>query len=323
MAISDVFRTLSDSSYLKNVVDDFFQVVSEIKEEGKILAEEIDEIVHKENAFSLSHQATEEERKTTVDLRKDMEKDFAYKHAALLNARGFTEKWQEIAYDAAVCLEKLCDYLQKEKEENSLYMLCVTTQQNCFRQLVFETPDRLAELAAKLRRLLEEPELPKYQPPAPDQESPLGLTERDARLSATEEYIAAVKRLCHDMDLEISKLTDQGPCFSPSALNEQGLGLLEATLKLINEKTSFDGFAAWTSFSHLSSFNRSADLFSQARLLQEKEQKTLSDLTLLSASLHLLISAALENKPLSTQIHSDLQQAVYMCGKKNEEQAAE
>lgn len=311
MAITDFFRSISDPYYLRNVVDEFFQVMSEIKDDSKILIEELDEIIHKENALSLNHQATDEEMKTSVDLRKDAEEAFAAKHAELLIARGFTGEWEYTAYDARVCLEKLSDYLQKEEEENDFYLECMTTLHSNFRTLPFKTPARLAALADRLRGLLEEPALPEYQHPEPEQESILGLTDRDKRLTATEEYIDAIKDLCREMDQQINTLKEHGPCFSPFALNEQEQELLRSVLTLVREKTSFGGFSVWASFPHFSSFNRSHDLFSQARQLQEKEKNTLSELSLLSAALYQLISAPLDGKPLEAHNIIDLQQAVY------------
>ncbi|MBV5341081.1 MAG: hypothetical protein J0665_16250 [Deltaproteobacteria bacterium] len=314
MAISDFFRTVSDPYYLKNVVDEFFQIMSEIKAESKILAEEIDEITHKDNAFSFDHHATDEEMKTTVDLRKDAEEAFEAKHDELLNARGLKDEWRHTAYDAMACLERLSNYLQKE-EENDLHLECMVALQNNFRRIPLRTSTRLKEQAERLRRLLEEPAHPEYQPPSPDQESILGLSEREERIAATEIYLSDINDLRRKMNDEINRLKANGPCFSPTVLEEQEQELFRTVLKLAREKTSFGGFAAWASLPHLSRFNTSRDLLSQARVLQEKEQKTLTDLSLLSAVLYLLISAVLDNKTLEAQVIIDMQQAV--C--KNEE----
>jgi len=306
MAIADFFRTISDPYYLKNVVEEFSQAMSEIKEEGKIFIEEVDEIIHKENAFSFSHHATEEEMKTTVDLRRDAEDIFGAKHADLLQARGITGDWEHTAYDAMVCLEKLSDYLKNEEEENDMYFESIATLQNNFRRISFKTPAGLKELAGRLRLLLEEPSLPDYQNPLPDKESKLGLTERDVRLAATNKYLSDINELCSEMDHEINKLKEQGPCFFPSVLDNQEQELLQIMLKLAREKTGFGGFASWASFSHLSSFRTSRELFVQARQMQDKELKTLVSVSLIAATLYLLVSAVLDGKVIESQSITDL-----------------
>jgi hypothetical protein len=251
-------------------------------------------------------------------LRKDAEEAFAAKHAELLNARGFTGEWKHTTSDAMVCLEQLSDYLQKEEEENDLYLECMATLHSNYRRLPFKTPARLAALADRLRGLLEKPALPEYQHPEPEQESILGLTDRDKRLTATEEYIDTIKDLCREMDQQINTLKENGPCFSPFALEKQEQELLRSVLTLTREKISFGAFSVRASLPHLSIFNRSHDLFSQARQLQEKEKNTLSELSLLSAALYQLISAPLDGKPLEAQVIIDLQQAVY-TGVKHDE----
>jgi len=313
MAIADFFRTITDPVYLRNVIDEFSQTMSEIKEEGKIFIEEVDEIIHKENAFSFSHHATEDEMKTTVDLRQEAEESFEAKHADLLRARGFTGDWEGTAYDAMVCLERLSHYLKREEEENDLYLESIAKLQNTYRLIPLKTPAALSKLSARVRILLEEPALPDYQQPLPDKESRFGLTERDERFASTEEYLLEIKKLCHEMDSEINKLKDQGPCFSPTLLGKEEQELLQTMLKLAKEKISYGG-AFWSTLSHLSSFNRSSDLHKQASQLQDKEQKTLVSLSLLAAALYLIISTVLDGKGIESQTFTDLQQTVQVIG---------
>ena len=311
MAIADFIRTITDPYYLRNVIDDFSQTMSEIKEDGKIFIEEVDEIIHKENAFSFSHHATEEEMKTTVDLRQAAEETFEAKHADLLQARGFTGDWEGTAYDAMVCLERLSDYLKKEEEENDLYLESIAKLQNTYRLIPLKTPAALSKLSARVRILLEEPALPEYEQPLPDKESRFGLTERDERFASTEKYLSEIKKLYHEMDSEINKLKDQGPCFSTTLLGQQEQDLLQTILKLAKEKISYGG-AFWSTLSHLSSFNRSSDLHKQASQLQDKEQQTLVNLSLLAAALYLIISTVLDGKSIESQTLADLQQTVQM-----------
>jgi hypothetical protein len=311
MAIADFFRTITDPYYLRNVIDEFSQTMSEIKEEGKIFIEEVDEIIHKENAFSFSHHATEEEMKTTVDLRQAAEESFEAKHADLLQARGFTGDWEGTAYDAMVCLERLSHYLKREEEENDLYLECIAKLQNTYRLIPLKTPAALSKLSARVRILLEEPALPEYQQPLPDKESRFGLTERDERFASTEEYLLEIKKLCHEMDSEINKLKDYGPCFSPTLLGKEEQELLQTILKLAKEKISYGG-AFWSTLSHLSSFNRSSDLHKQASQLQDKEQQTLVSLSLLAAALYVIISTVLDGKGIESQTLADLRQTVQM-----------
>ncbi|MBV5330147.1 MAG: hypothetical protein JZU65_21385 [Chlorobium sp.] len=311
MAIADFFRTITAPYYLRNVIDEFSQTMSEIKEEGRIFIEEVDEIIHKENAFSFSHHATEEEMKTTVDLRQEAEESFEAKHADLLKARGFTGDWEGMAYDAMVCLERLSDYLKRE-EENDLYLESIAKLQNNFRQIPLKTPAALSKLSARVRILLEEPALPEYQQPLPDKESRFGITERDERFASTKKYLSDIKKLCHEMDSQINKLKDQGPCFSPTLLGKEEQELLQAMLNLAREKISFGGFAFWSTLSHLSSFNRSSDLYKQASQLQDKEQQTLVSLSLLAAALYLIISTGLDGKGIESQTIADLRQTVQM-----------
>ena len=313
MAIADFFRTITDPYYLRNVMDEFSQTMSEIKEEGKIFIEEVDEIIHKENAFSFSHHATEQEMKTTVDLRKEAEESFEAKHADLLQARGFTGDWEGTAYDAMVCLERLSDYLKREEEENDLYLESIAKLQNTYRLIPLKTPAALSKLSARVRILLEEPALPEYEQPLPDKESRFGLTERDERFASTEKYLSEIKKLYHEMDSEINKLKDQGPCFSPTLLGKEEQELLQTILKLAKEKISYGG-AFWSTLSHLSSFNRSSDLHKQASQLQDKEQKTLVSLSLLAAALYLIISTVLDGKGIESQTFTDLQQTVQVIG---------
>jgi len=314
MAIADFFRTITDPYYLRNVIDEFSQTMSEIKEEGKIFIEEVDEIIHKENAFSFSHHATKEEMKTTVDLRQAAAETFEAKHADLLQARGFTGDWEGTAYDAMVCLERLSDYLKREEEENDLYLESIAKLQNTYRLIPLKTPAALSKLSARVRILLEEPALPEYEQPLPDKESRFGLTERDERFASTEKYLSEIKKLYHEMDSEINKLKDQGPCFSPTLLGKEEQELLQTILKLAREKISFGGFAFWSTLSHLSSFNRSSDLHKQASQLQDKEQKTLVSLSLLAAGLYLIISTVLDGKGIEPQTLADLQQTVQVIG---------
>ena len=310
MGISEFFEQVSSPGFYRTIAEEFSVLVEEIKDNTVELCDELDEIVHKENAFSLSHKATEEEMKTTVDLRHDAIEAFENKRHELIEIKERSGEYTDLAANVTSCLEKISQFMAEEQQANPLYTDVIVDIQRQHPELIVQTPATLNALSQRLNKLLETPTLPDYQPPKSSNSGGLTSATRQERIDATDRYVALLAGLCEQMDKKLTEVAEHGPKVNFNDLPKENKEILEDAMALVADDFGLGGFLSWQSKPHISCFGRGADLIEQGKKMLEKEKEMLTRVIFAASVIHTIMTAFLDNEQISSEDYQGMRDVI-------------